>query len=196
MTISALATYLVAAMTTWVPPKSHPEGASIATERYRSIATDIATLAMDENEKPVFAGDNGRVQTALLMAAIASYESGYRADVDEGRVRGDHGRSWCIMQVHVVGTTHEGFRGADLVNRSNCLASALHLMQESFTICRGQKVEDRLSLYTVGACKEERKAEWRTLRAVRWFHAHAPPPDAATPEFRTESELNALSWLD
>jgi hypothetical protein len=170
-------------MTTWVPPHEHSEGADAALKRYQVIANDIASVALDTNEKPVFAGNNGRVQTALLMAAIASYESFYRADIDDGRRTGDHGRSWCIMQVHVPKKTAEGFSGRDLVaDRQHCLVSALHLIQESYTICRAQRVPDRLSLYTVGACREEKKAEWRTLRAMSWFKDHPPPKDAAEPD--------------
>jgi hypothetical protein len=194
MTISALAAYLLTAMTTWVPPHEHSEGADLALKRYETIANDIAQVALDENEKPVFAGDNGRVQTALLMAAIASYESFYRADIDEGRRTGDHGRSWCIMQVHVPRkTTAEGFSGRDLVSdRTHCLVSALHLIQESFAVCRGQKVVDRLALYTVGACREEKKAEWRTMRAMAWYKAHPPPKDAASPESSPEPTADVM----
>src|SRR4051794_30812822 len=101
MQITALAAYLVSAMTTWTPPQHHPEGATAAAKRYESIALDIATVVSDEKEAPVFAGEHGRTQTALLLAAIASFESAYRADVDNGRVRGDGGVSWCVMQVQV-----------------------------------------------------------------------------------------------
>ena len=67
MQITALASYLVSAMTAWTPPQQHPEGAEIARQRYESIARDIATVVNDEKETPIFAGDHGRAQTALLQ---------------------------------------------------------------------------------------------------------------------------------
>jgi hypothetical protein len=97
------------------------------------------------------------------------------------------------MQVHVPTKTAEGFTGRDLVNRQNCLASALHLIQESFTICRAQPIKDRLSLYTVGTCRQEHKAEWRTLRAMTWYKAHPPPKDAAEPEVIADAEEHSAS---
>lgn len=173
MQITTLASYLVSAMTAWTPPQQHPEGAEVARQRYESIARDIATVVSDEKEFPIFAGDHGRTQTALLLAAIASFESAFRADVDDGRVRGDSGVSWCVMQVQVRGKTAEGWTGKDLVSdRQKCLSAALHLVRESFTMCKSMPLSYRLSGYTSGTCRAEREAEYRTGRAVRWFKQH------------------------
>ena len=173
MQITALATYLVSAMTAWTPPQQHPEGAAAAAKRYEAIARDIATVVLDEKEAPVFAGENGRAQTALLLASIASFESAYRADVDSGRVRGDHGVSWCVMQVQVWGKTAEGWTGKDLVeDRSKCMAVALHRVRQSFDACRSLPMADRLSVYTSGSCRVEPQSEYRTWRAMRWFKDH------------------------
>src|SRR5438045_3514877 len=105
MTLETLAAWLVTAMIAWNPPNQHREGEAAATERYQAMARDFATIALDSEELPIFDGPQGRPQTALLMAAIASFESGYRKDVDTGTVKGDHNRSWCIMQIQVFGKT-------------------------------------------------------------------------------------------
>lgn len=179
MQTTALAAYLVSAMSAWTPPQQHREGAATATRRYESIAHDIATVVMDEKEASVFAGENGRAQTALLLAAIASFESSFRADIDSGKVRGDHGVSWCMMQVQVWDKTAEGWSGKDLVDdRSKCVTVALHRVRQSFEACRALPLVDRLSVYTSGRCRIEPQAEYRTWRAMRWFKDH---PVAAEP---------------
>lgn len=150
--LERLATWLLGAMLTWSPPisKTPTEQA-----RYESIAKDLATVALDPSEKPAFEGSDGRAKTALLMAAIASFESGYRADVDDGRTRGDHGTSWCLMQVRVFGKTREGWTGEDLTrDRTKCFRVALRIIRESFAWCKDRPIEDRLAGYTVGSCKE------------------------------------------
>lgn len=176
MTVQTLAAWLLGAMVTWSPPAVHREGAEEARARYESIADDIAFVSLDPDEPPVFEGTSGRAKTALLVAAIASYESGYRKDVDTGQVRGDHGKSWCIMQIQVRGKTAEGWTGEDLVEeRKRCVRAALHRIRASFVMCRKLPLLDRLSGYTLGRCRKEPKAEWRTLRAMKWWQAHPLP---------------------
>ncbi len=196
MQITALATYLVTAMTAWTPPQQHPEGATLAAQRYESIARDIATVVSDEKEAPIFQGAHGRAQTGLLLAAIASFESAYRADVDTGRVRGDHGVSWCMMQVQVWGKTAEGWTGQQLVDdRSKCLIVALHRVRQSFEACRALPLADRLSVYTSGTCRIEPQAEYRTWRAVRWFKDHpvaVEPTLPSSPRLRASGRSGAL----
>ena len=96
--IELVTTWLVGAMIAWVPPLHDADRV-----RYESIARDMVAVAYDDQEAPLFAGADGRAKTALLMASIASFESQYRADVDDGRVTGDHGRSFCLMLVQVGG---------------------------------------------------------------------------------------------
>lgn len=124
-------------------------------------------------EAPLFEGPQGRAQTALLIASIASFESFFRFDVDSGKVQGDHGKSWCLMQVQVHGKTAEGWRGTDLVgDRQKCLKAGLHIMRGSFQWCRGLKLIDRLAGYTTGTCKEEPYAQQRMRRALVWWKDH------------------------
>ena len=94
--MDSLVAYLVAAMIGWVPLHAHAPSESIdeARDRYESIARDVVSVAFDESESPVFSGPEGRTQTALLMLSVASYESGYRKKVDDGRRLGDHSHSY------------------------------------------------------------------------------------------------------
>ncbi|WP_394828488.1 hypothetical protein [Pendulispora albinea] len=177
MTIDALAAWLMTAMTTWNPPGQHREGEQAATERYTSIAHDVAEVALDSNEQPLFEDDGGgvraRAQTALLLAAVASYESGFRREVDLGTIRGDNGRSWCILQVQVFGRTVEQWTGKDLIeDRRRCVRASLHRMHDSFAACKSLPQVQRLSGYTRGRCGPDPKAEWRMRRALNWWKLH------------------------
>jgi hypothetical protein len=177
MSTSILASYLLSAMVAWMPPKvHHREGEAAALQRYEAIANDIAKVALDETEQPLFAGEDGRTQTALLVASIASFESHFRADVDEGKARGDNGVSWCLMQVQVHGKTAEGWTGPELVNdRTKCLKAGLHLIRESFSMCKHLPLRHKLSGYTVGTCGSDSASEWRIGRAVKWMKEHPTP---------------------
>ncbi len=177
--IELVTTWLVGAMIAWVPPTHDADRV-----RYESIARDLAAVAFDANEPSAFAGDDGRAKTALLMASIASFESGYRADVDDGRVTGDHGRSFCLMQVQVVGTTSEGWTGHDLTSdRKKCFRAALKRIRISFDWCKAHAIEDRLAGYTSGLCRDNeslsRNRFWRA-RAY-WTHTPFSPPDDLVP---------------
>ena len=125
--MDSLVAYLVAAMIGWVPLHVHAPAESIeeARMRYESIARDAVAVAFDDSEAPLFSGPEGRTQTAFLMLSVASYESGYRS---QGRRRpralGDHGHSYCLMQVRVgTGVTREGWTGHDLVSNRQLVLS-------------------------------------------------------------------------
>jgi hypothetical protein len=180
MTITTLMTYLLQAMAAWVPPAQHPEGTDKAQARYDSIARDIATVALDEAQNPLFAGSDGREKTALLVASIASFESYFRADVDEGKARGDKGGSYCLMQIQVGnGRTPEGWTGPELIaSRPKCLMAGMNRIRESFSMCRNLPQAFRLSGYTSGRCTQEPKAEARMNRATRWLASHPLTGDA------------------
>lgn len=164
-----MALWLLGAMASWVPWASPAEHA-----RYASIAADLAGVTLDPSEKPAFGGEDGRAKTALLLASIASFESGYRADVDDGRTRGDNGSSWCLMQVRVIGKTRDGYSGQDLVrDRTKCFRVALRVVRESFEWCKDKAIEDRLGGYTVGQCTEnEPLARNRFGRARTYWRGH------------------------
>jgi hypothetical protein len=176
----SLVGYLVAAMVGWVPLHVHApmESPDQAQARYESIARDVVSVAFDESEAPLFDGPDGRTQTALLMLSVASYESGYRKKVDDGRRLGDHGRSYCLMQIRVgQGATREGWSGHELIDdRQRCFRAALHMLRASFSACRALPMEDRLTAYATGHCFADAMiSRSRVGRARAWREAHAPP---------------------
>ncbi len=180
--MDSLITYLIAAMTAWVPIRAQPESQEETMARYESIARDVAAVAFDEAEEPLFPGPDGRTHTALFMLSIASYESSYRKKVDQGIGRGDNGHSYCLMQIRVGdGTTREGWTGRQLVtDRKMCFRSALHILHGSFNVCRRLPIEDRMSAYATGHCFENAEiSRSRVGRARYWWTTHAPPPDSA-----------------
>ncbi len=183
--MESLVSYLVAAMLAWVPPQSHAplETSEHVRARYDSIARDAATVVLDENETPVFDGPDRRTETALLMLSVASYESSFSKRVDDGIRRGDHGRSYCLMQIRVGdGATREGWGGARLIeDRKLCFRAALHILQASFAACRKLPIDDRLSAYASGHCYADGKiSRSRVWRARSWWQAHAPPKEVAS----------------
>jgi hypothetical protein len=182
--MESLVTYLVTAMLSWVPLYAHAPGESAedARGRYESIAHDVAQVVLDGGEEPLFGGTSGRAETAILMLSVASFESSFKKSVDNGIGRGDNGRSYCLMQIHVgAGTTLEGWSGPELVeNRQRCFRAALHILRGSFGVCRKLPIEDRLSAYATGRCLPNVEiSRSRVGRARTFWESHAPPP--ATP---------------
>jgi hypothetical protein len=183
--MDSLVAYLVAAMIGWVPLQAHApsESSDAAQARYESIARDAASVAFDEAEAPLFSGPEGRTQTALLMLSVASYESGYEQRVDDGVRLGDHGHSFCLMQLRVGrGTTREGWTGPDLISdRKRCFRAALHVLRTSFGVCHALPVDDRLSAYATGHCFADAAiSRSRVSRARSWRASHAPPKELPT----------------
>jgi hypothetical protein len=187
------------------PFSAGPELHGMTPEAYgalrRSIAADVATVALDPAEAPVFPGGDGRARTALLMMAIARYESGYDPLVDRGQVFGPAGEV-CIMQVLVdarydaarrATVTAEGWTRAELgSDRLKCLRAALHKIAASARICGDARSPlnaahgalvgaDLLSLYTSGRCSAgSPSARHRYELAEAWRSLH-PAPSASTP---------------
>ena len=167
--------WVLTAMVTWAPPRTDADLA-----RYKSIASDIETVAYDPSEEPIVAGPDGRARTALLLASTAYDESFFRADVDDGSARGDGGRSVCVMQVWVnEGRTREGWTAPELIaDREKCVRAALHIVRGSMAWCRwsrGLSGGDLLGGYTHGKCVHPNaigRARW--ARAFTW-----PIPDFA-----------------
>jgi hypothetical protein len=175
--METLVTYLVAAMQAWVPLGIQaPEPREEALARYASIATDAAKVAMDPAEAPLFAGADGRARTALLMLSVASFESDFHKSVDEGRRRGDNGRSYCVMQIHVGDeTTRDGWTGPQMIqDRTLCFRAGLHLLRWSLGVCQSLELDDRLSAYVAGRCfVSVRFSRARIGRARAWWESHA-----------------------
>lgn len=183
----AVIAWILAFMVTNAPPGRHiyyPDAVETKEEteaRYASIAKDLAEVTFDSNEQPIFPGNNGRLETAGLLASIALYEGGgYRKDVDLGKgkhARGDGGRSVCLMQIFVgAGKTAEGYSADDLLaDRKNCFRAALHMAQYSFRACQTAPLGERLRVYTSGRCDRGSGASYaRVMTGVNWFKGHMP----------------------
>jgi hypothetical protein len=166
-------------MLSWVPPSAHAphEDEVAALARYRRIATDIVAVAFDPREAPLFDGPDGRVKTAVVLAAIASMESGLARRIDDGSVRGDHGVAWGLFQVHCFGKVAEGWSCRDLVDdREKGVRVALRMARQSFAACRGLELLDRLSVYTTGQCYSgQHESRARLERAMGWMKLHQRP---------------------
>lgn len=178
----ALIAWVAGAMLRWVLPETQHEA---ERARYEQIASDAVEVAFDPAEPPIFAGPGGRVRTAVLMLSIASYESAFAKDVEEGKRRGDMGASWCHMQINLgVGRIvlegdewrwptkpDEGFSGSDLVrDRQLCFRVGLHMMRHSYKRCRN------LSIYTSGKCQQdEPKAGARMKRSIDMLKKYPAP---------------------
>jgi len=163
MNAAALTAWLLAAMFAWREPATEFD-----VVRYAAIASDIAEVT-DE-----YASED-RAKRSLLILSIAFWESGFDEAVDRGTRRGDHGRSWCIMQINIGrGRTPEGWSGSDLVaDRKLCVRSALHRIEESLRACAALAEPLRLGLYVRGRCSEsDRVSELRVLWAQRWWVKH------------------------
>lgn len=159
--MNAIVAWAVALMISWSPPGRSllPEARETEAEgraRYEEIARAAAEVAHDPAERPVFGGPSGRGATLALLLAVASFESGFRRDVDLGlgaRARGE-GVDSCLLQLRVGrGRTAEGWSHAELVaDRRRCFRAGLALMRRSFGACRQLAVLDRLSAYATGRC--------------------------------------------
>jgi hypothetical protein len=169
-------------MVAWVPPFAHRhrETKEDVLTRYESIANDLATVVQDDTEPSLFEGSRGRMQTALLLLSVASYESSFSRHVDFGEPGGvgDHGHSYCLMQIRVgAGKTREGWTGSDLVHdRKLCFRAGLHILRASMNVCRDLPLGDRLSAYAAGRCERDLPtSQLRVRRALDWWDAHRPP---------------------
>jgi hypothetical protein len=171
----ALAKYVLAFMLAKYPVANHlflGVTNEYTMSRYEAIAADIADVALDPDEPPVFRSASvtelrardldGRVKTAVLMASIARFESGgYREDVDTLVKLGDNGHGKCLLQLHL-------WPGEVVTDRPSCLRAGLRHIRASYKQCHD------LSGYTVGKCVEhEEQAERRSGMAADWVKEHA-----------------------
>ena len=158
--------------------------------RYQSIAADLASVVLDPEEAPLFKGPDARARTGAVLLGISRFESGdWNLVVDRGigkMGRGDHGDSWCLMQIYLPEghrTTAEGWTGEDLVeDRTKCFRAALHIVRASFGECRANAVEERLASYTGGTCTGDlaRKLSRNRMKQAFAFVAHEAPPSDVT----------------
>lgn len=166
----------------------HEESPEDRRARYMEIATDIAAVAFDESERPIWG--MGRVQTAAMLLALAIGESNLDPDVDGGpcyrggayRSRCDYGRAFSIWQIMIgKGRTPEGWTGAQLnADRQKAARTALHTARASWWSCRRRPDEHRLALYAAGRCDRGHKGSAARVKLWRKLMAAKPlpkPPD-------------------
>src|SRR5262249_39879392 len=150
----------------------------------------IALVSLDPAEAPMFGGKFGRERMAALLLSVSYFESGWRRDVHLGigkLARGDSGRSWCLMQIHIRkgppqdgwdGPRRGGARGPELVaSRERCLRAGLHILRRSARACSQRPLTQWLNAYASGTCERgENESRARVDTAIRWFTQHPPPP--------------------
>ena len=76
--VEQLANYLLDAMNASAP-------ADEFSASYESVSHDIAEVALDPTEPPIWKEDLTRARTATMMLSIAFWESRFRSFVDEGK---------------------------------------------------------------------------------------------------------------
>jgi hypothetical protein len=177
-------------------PAEQRETSEEGRVRYAQIARDLDEVLSAPDAPRLFRGSKGKARTAALVLAVAYLESGFRKDVDlgEGKLgRGDHGRSFCLMQIQTgkgAGTVPATdpvvaqWTGNDLVkDRKKCLRAGLAMLAQSLGECRLLKDErDRLSAYTTGTCRDdqsESRVRWGWARRI--FALLPPPAPSAAP---------------
>lgn len=164
-----LSPIVLKAMVAFYPMANHSFYEPLATTqaRYESIAEDISLGASID---PVFEGEEGGIKTALLLASIASFESGgYNASVDACKRSGDGGKAWTIFQLQTPYSPKAEVCGS----RKKAVEWAIKWIRISFHTCHSLPLESRLSAYTSGRCVlGERKSAQRVKPAIAFLNAH------------------------
>src|SRR4051812_20510026 len=110
VTLKMVTAWILSFMVTAAPPGRkvyYPEGQETKEEaltRYEEIAQDIVDVVYSPHTKPLFTGPNGRAQTVTVILSVMLHESAFMKHVDRGLgkyARGDHGASWCSMQLRI-----------------------------------------------------------------------------------------------
>lgn len=158
-----------------IAPPSERKGVESEVQmktRYEQIANDMEEAI--KSSDPVFSGEDKDLKLAALITSIAYYESGFHKMVDNGKIRGDNGRSWCLMQINIgnsnvlIGTDEmKKWSGKDLVkDRKKCFQAGIEVIRNSVNKCSYLKDIDKLSAYTSGKCVvDEKKGQHRWLYA-------------------------------
>lgn len=172
--MTLLSNWIFSVLLAIAPPseKKGIESESQMKTRYEQIAKDMEETI--KSSDPIFSGENKDLKLAALITSISFYESGFHKMVDNGKIRGDNGRSWCLMQINIgnsnvlIGTDEmKKWSGKDLVtDRKKCFKAGIEVIRNSFNKCHYLKDIDALSAYTSGKCiVDEKKAQHRWLYA-------------------------------
>jgi len=162
------------------PATSKGETADQYRERLAGIAEDITAVVEQSAPLPGLTGE----QTLALVLATAHQESaGFSYGIDRGTVLGDHGQSFCLMQIRARRgrvPTHDPvartWTGADLIaDRRKCVAAGVAMLRDAMTMCaaKGMKGPALISPYLVGRCKVE------PVSTARWHFSRRLAPTAS-----------------
>jgi hypothetical protein len=192
---SRVAAWIYDASLEWIPlaPVTGWESRAEADTRRLSIATDIAAVAFDPAETPLFASGNdyaSRANTALFLASIARYESRFDVRVDTGHCEAFPGgikAGWCdngnahTLWQHNIGNgkTIDGWTKIDLIaDRKKAVRAALHALQHSVKTCgKTYTGADAFSVYAQGFCGVSEKMRERLRGATTWAKDHGVPSE-------------------
>ncbi len=136
------------------------EATGVRDARIRATAADAVRVVEAAAPLPGLTTE-GTLRLVLATAIVES--SGLLPDVDTGKLRGDHGRSVCLMQIN-VGTGRVAsrdpevatWRAADLLaDRTKCFRAGLEAARWSMTTCgaAGLRGADTLAAYVSGRCQ-------------------------------------------
>jgi len=170
------------------PATSKGETADQYRARLGRIAADVTAVVERSAPLPGLTGE----QTLALVLATAHQESaGFQRNIDDGTLLGDHGQSFCLMQIrarkgHVP--THDAvartWTGADLIaDRRKCVAAGVAMLRDAMTMCaaKGMKGSALISPYLVGRCKIE------PVSTARWLFSRRLAPIASLKKGRTNA---------
>jgi len=192
---SRVASWIYDASVEWIPPAPVAgwESRAESDTRRLAIATDIAAVSFDPAESPLFASGSdhaSRANTALFLASIARYESGFDVRVDTGHCEALPGgikAGWCdggnahSLWQHNIGNgkTIDGWTKVDLVSdRRKAIRAALHALHHSVKMCgKMYSGADAFSVYATGTCGVSEKMRERLRGATAWAKDH-PVPEA------------------
>jgi hypothetical protein len=195
-----LSNWILTFLLSMVPPGHCTYGCSGETAeqtiaRYKAISQDLAEVV--QSEPPVFPGNHSYAKTSAILASIGYFESALSPRVEAGELRGDDGKSVCLLQLNVgSGKTPAwnqksnrfasdrdnpadvvpGYSAAELLSdRKNCIRAGLRLVRVSINSCSRHGVLEGLRTYASGSCaKGSRESQLRMGKAVRWFNSHRP----------------------
>lgn len=189
--MSLLAKWILGVLLVISPPekmaKNVPgETADEIQARFEHTATVMADVI--DGRGALFKGADGKFKTAAILVGIMKFESELSRDVAVGTRRGDHGKSWCYMQIMVNGKHNiwgddemKTWTGQDLVEDWNkCFSVGYEIVKYSLRSCGSYKNGDILSGYTTGTCKNNEKKAQHRWNYAQWLLRTNPIP--AEPE--------------
>jgi len=143
------------------------------TQRYQEISEAI--IRVSQNAKPLESNSEFDViKKIALISAIAVTESNLNKDVQYGIVRGDKGRSVCLMQMNIgKAKTPEGWFAEDLTSDlDKCLTAGLRAAKQSIGACSHLKsYVDRLGGYTTGKCSDNEPESRKKMNLMFYYYS-------------------------